>query len=63
MPFRPHVYEPRAEIDISDSKLVGFETCAIFLGFQSQDFCQFLECFGVGKFGTGKKSWFRFRKI
>ena len=21
----------------------------------SRDFCQFLECFGVGKFGTGKK--------
>ena len=61
MPFRSHVYEPRAKIDISESKLLGFETCAIFLGFRSQDFCQFLECFGVGKFGTGKKSRFRFR--
>ena len=68
MPFRSHVYEPRAEIDISDSKLLGFETCAIFLGFGLKTFANFWRVsvsenlvpekslgFGFEKFGIGKK--------
>ena len=58
---------PVTEIDISVSKLLGFETFANFLRVSvsvSENLVSEKSLsFGFGKFGIGKKSRYRFRKI
>ena len=51
------------EIDISVSKLLGFENLAIFLRVSESLVSEKSLGDGFGKFGLKKKYWFRFWKI